>query len=297
MYNHPKCKYYTKGTQDKTMTAVTFRRLSLTRALLRACVGVLGVALAVIAVALYFRWPMVADVWPWRGYYAQLTPLSYFFLSSIVAAVSVPTLWIAVTGRLHAATAGAMDLVVSFTGIAIFMFQRVAADPSNTRLLVSALVLTAGVAFIVATYLAGRNMRGSDTRPLPAPVRVSFYVFIVALLAVGGQLILKTPNILPWQISPEGSVVYGWLFLGASVYFIYAVARPTFENATGPLLGFLAYDIVLILPFIRHFSEVQPQHVRGLIVYTIVVVYSALLAIYYLFVNRSTRLTGQARPA
>lgn len=279
------------------MTAVILRQPNVTRTLLRTFVGVLGVALAVVAVALYFRWPIVADIWPWQGYYAQLTPLSYFFLSSIAAAIAAPVLWIAVTGKLHTASAGAMDLVVSFTGIAIFMAQGYLADPTNNRLLVSALVLAASVALIVATYLVGRDMQGSDTRPLPAPVRVSFYVFIVALIAVGGQLVLKVPNILPWPISPEGSVVYGWLFLGACVYFIYAVVRPNWEHAIGPLLGFLAYDIVLILPFIRHFSEVQPQHLRGLVVYTIVVVYSALLAIYYLFVNRSTRITGHAPSA
>jgi hypothetical protein len=100
------------------------------------------------------------------------------------------------------------------------------------------------------------------------------------------------PNVLPWDISAEGSVVYGWIFLGASCYFIFAVLRPRWENAAGQLMGFLAYDIILILPFINHFSDVRPEHLTSLIIYTIVVVYSALLAIYYLFVAPATRIFG-----
>ncbi len=102
------------------------------------------------------------------------------------------------------------------------------------------------------------------------------------------------PYVLPWDICIEASIVYGWLFLGASVYFTYAVIKSTWERAAGQLLGFLAYDVVLILPFIRHFSAVRPEQLTSLILYTIVVVYSGLLAIYYLFINRATRIIGGA---
>ncbi|MBX3080792.1 MAG: hypothetical protein KF716_04100 [Anaerolineae bacterium] len=64
---------------------------------------------------------------------------------------------------------------------------------------------------------------------------------------------------------------------------------PSWHNAAGQLLGFLAYDVVLIVPFIQHFSDVIPEHRVSLIVYTTVVVGSALLAIYYLFIHPETR--------
>jgi hypothetical protein len=263
------------------------------RVLVRVGIGILGVAMGLLAVAFYFRWPVVADIWPWSGYYTPgLSPLSYYFLSSIAAALCAPILWIALSDRLHAAAPGAINLVVAFIGVAIFMFQSYAANTANTRLLAGA-VLVGGVAVSsVIVYLLGRNMPVHDRRPLPTPIRLSFYGFIAALIIVGGALVLKMPNVLPWEITPEGSVVYGWIFLGASCYFIFAVLRPRWENAAGQLMGFLAYDIVLILPFVNHFSDVAPQHLTSLIIYTIVVVYSALLAIYYLFAAPATRIFG-----
>jgi len=230
----------------------------MTRKLNRIGVGVAGMASAVAAIALYFRWPIVADIWPWTGAYATLSPLSFFFLSSIAAAVSAPVLWIAISDRLHAAAPGASNLLIAFIAIAVFMLQGYAAEPSNSRLLQSALLVGVAAIANVIIYLLGRKMPDPDKRPLPALVRYSYFVFIAALIIVGGQLVLKMPNVLPWDISVEASVVYGWIFLGASVYFTYAVVRSTWSNAAGQLLGFLAYDVGLILPFIRHFSTVRP---------------------------------------
>jgi hypothetical protein len=126
-------------------------------------------------------------------------------------------------------------------------------------------------------------------------VRVSFAIFVVALLFVGGQMVLKVPGItMPWPISTNEAVIYGWMFLGAAAYFAYALVRPGWGNAGGQLAGFLAYDLVLIFPFIARFSTGVPsQFMAGHIIYTVVVTYSGLLAIYYLFINPQTRLIGQ----
>lgn len=264
------------------------------RNLFRLLLGITGGASLVAAIAFYFQWPLVADVWPWAGAYASLSPLSFYFLSSIAAAVGVPVVWIAATGRLHAAMPGAINLVTAFGPIAVFMFQGYAADPTNTRLLLAGLIVAASAVISLAMLLFGRRMPVRDQRALPRPARYSFVVFVTALMLVGGQLVLKTPNVLPWDISAEGSVVYGWIFLGASLYFLYAVVNPMWENAAGPLMGFLAYDVVLILPFIRHFADVRPEHMTSLILYMAVVTYSGLLAIYYLFINRETRIIAGA---
>ncbi len=266
----------------------------MTRKLIRIGVGAAGIASMIAAVALYFQWPIVADIWPWTGTYAALSPLSFYFLASIAASVGAPVLWIAAADKLHAAAPGAIDLLVSFIAIAVFMFQGYAAEPSNSRLLQSAVLVSGAAIANVVIFVLGRKMPDPDKRPIPALVRYSYFVFIAALVTVGGQLVLKTPSILPWDISVEASVVYGWIFLGASVYFAFAVVRSTWGNAAGQLLGFLAYDVVLILPFIRHFSAVRPEQMTNLIIYTIVVVYSGLLAIYYLFINRETRIIAGA---
>jgi hypothetical protein len=133
---------------------------------------------------------------------------------------------------------------------------------------------------------------------MPRLVRWSFVVFIIALLIVSVQMILQVPNVIPWVITPELSVVIGWMFLGAAAYFIYALLRPSWFNSAGQLAGFLAYDVVLIVPFLQRLPTVAPQFQAGLIVYTAVVIYSGLLAFYYLFISKPTRvLTRRPLPS
>src|SRR5579885_2273068 len=99
----------------------------------------------------------------------------------------------------------------------------------------------------------------------------------------------EKPHDFPWSLRPETSVIIGWAFLGAACYFIYGLLYPRWDNAGGQLLGFLGYDLILIIPFLRHFADVPSDHAPSLIVYVIAIVYSGALAVYYLFINRSTR--------
>jgi hypothetical protein len=88
-------------------------------------------------------------------------------------------------------------------------------------------------------------------------------------------------------------VVIGLMFLGAATYFAYGLLRPSWANAAGQLAGFLAYDLVLIGPFLSRLPTVAPEHRAGLTIYIAVVSYSGLLAIYYLFIHPATRVWGR----
>jgi hypothetical protein len=155
-----------------------------------------------------------------------------------------------------------------------------------------ALACASGVVF--GAYLLWSTIRVPirDTRPIPVLVKISFAVFIIALILVGGALILKTPNILPWSVTPELGVMCGWMFLGAAAYFAYSLVRPSWHNSAGQLAGFLAYDVILIVPFLQRLPTTAPELRTSLIIYLIVVIYSGLLAIYYLFINPTTRIWG-----
>jgi len=96
-------------------------------------------------------------------------------------------------------------------------------------------------------------------------------------------------QIFPWPLKPGSLASYGWIFLGAATYFFYPVVQPTWHNARAQLWGFLAYDLVLIVPYLEHFKKVVPALRPNLIVYVAVLLYSAALAIYYLFINPATR--------
>ena len=61
-------------------------------------------------------------------------------------------------------------------------------------------------------------------------------------------------------------------------------------------MGFLAYDLVLIAPFLMHFATVDPVLRNNLVVYVTVLVYSGGLAAYYLFVERRTRVGSSFLP-
>jgi hypothetical protein len=124
---------------------------------------------------------------------------------------------------------------------------------------------------------------------MPLLVRISFVLFTIVLLSVGTLLVLQRPVVFPWPLKPESSVIFGLIFLGAAVYFAIALRSTKWHSARGQLTGFLAYDLILIGPFLAHLSAVKPEHRFSLVLYISVLVYSGGLAVYYLFINKITR--------
>jgi hypothetical protein len=132
----------------------------------------------------------------------------------------------------------------------------------------------------------------SARRPMPLPVRISLGVFMAVLLLVGSAILLHVPNVFAWTLNPASSALVGCFFLGSSCYFLYGLIFPCWHTACGQLWSFLAYDIVLIVPFLVQFATVSSEQRPSLIVNTIFLVYSGALAIYYLLVKKET----QSRP-
>lgn len=257
--------------------------------MMKRSVGVVLLILAIsqlaAAAALILRVPAVIRLWPLP--YTNQT--SFIFVASIFAAAAASTLWCLWTHEYWALTGIALDYMTIFTPSAILLFQ-LSARSGSIPLRNFALIAAAGAAFGLWLLLWSRRIPVRDRRPMPRLVLYSFAFFVVALVTVGGQLVLKTPDIMPWAIPPESRVLYGWFFLGAAAYFAHALFSPTWANAGGQLAGFLAYDLVLIVPFLSLLPTI-PDHLRlNLILYIIVVSYSGLLAIYYLFINPDTRV-------
>lgn len=106
---------------------------------------------------------------------------------------------------------------------------------------------------------------------------------MLALLIAGPLLIAGTPNLLPWSVTRDLSAMVGLFFIGAASYFAYGVIRPSMGNALGQLAGFLAYDLVLIVPFLVRLPTISDELRPNLIVYIAVVTYSGLVAVAFLF--------------
>lgn len=251
--------------------------------LIRPVLFVVAVLQLAFAVAFFVQAPFVVGLWPFPG----TTPLSFIFIASIFASAGAATLW-ALWAKTYGALTGIfIDYVAILLPVGIFSLQLSRETPQYANY--GALCL-AGAGVGAALLVWSLRYPIHDPLPMPNPVRWSFVVFIGALLIVGIRMVLSLPNVIPWRVSPELSVVIGWMYLGAATYFAYALLRPSWTNTAGQLVGFLAYDVVLIVPFLTRLPTTPPEFQAGLIIYTVVVTCSGLLAFYYLFIHKPTRL-------
>jgi hypothetical protein len=240
-----------------------------------------GLAMLVLALGFIFRLPFALNLWPWPdGRY------SYLFIGSILAAASAAAIWIGWTGELCNLPAGTLNLFVIGLTTAVYFFQLFLQGRSEMLAYAIGSLLLGLISG--GFFLWSRRLPLTDSRPTPRVVRISFGIFVVTLLLAGTALVLRMP-IFPWDLNPDSSVIFGCIFLGDAFYFIYALLRPYWGNAFGQLLSFLAYDLVLIVPFLQLLESVKPGHMQSLVIYILVLVYSGGLAVYYLFLNPQTR--------
>ena len=250
--------------------------------LLRGITIVGGLVIFIFAFGYIFQLPFAVTTWPWEdGRY------SFLFVGSILAAISAAALWVGWTGEFGALPAGALNIFVIAITTSIYFFKLVSQGRSDLTLYGLLSVLSAVVSLIAIFWSLRIPLK--DSRPMPKLVRTSFWIFLASLLLAGGALILQVP-IFPWALNPDTSVIFGCIFLGDALYFLYGMFRPQWHNALGQLLSFLAYDLVLIIPFIGLLNTVKPERYVNLVVYLAVLLYSAGLAIYFLFINTQTRL-------
>lgn len=257
----------------------------------RAILLAIAAVQTVCAVGFVFGVSAVTAVWPFAG----TTPLSSTFIGSIFAAAAASTAW-CVWAQSDRGLAGiALDYLTILAPAAVISLAG-AAGGSGTGVGAFGIACLAGTAF--GLWLLRRSLAHPwrDPRPLPEPIRWAFGFFIVALLIAGGLLVARVPDVMPWPITPELSTLFGLMFLGAAAYFAFGLVERRWENAGGQLAGFLAYDVVLVVPFLQRLPTIDDRLRINLVIYTAVVILSGLLALWYLALDRRTRV-GSAAPA
>jgi hypothetical protein len=85
------------------------------------------------------------------------------------------------------------------------------------------------------------------------------------------------------------------MFLGDAFYFLFALLQPRWHNAATQLWSFLAYDLVLIGPFLQRLQVINTTEqywtwYYSLVIYIGILLFSAAVAIYYLLIQRDTRV-------
>jgi hypothetical protein len=251
----------------------------------RRLLAVFAVVQAVAALGFAFGVPLVTELWPFPG----SSPLSNAFIGSIFLAGAASTAW-CLWVRSDRAVAGiSLDYLAIFVPSGIFAFFEAAGGAGSS-------VAAFGVACIVGAVVGLMLLRWSlahrwrDPRRIDVRVRWVFVVFIVSLVITGGRLVIQTPDVMPWQVPPQLSTLFGLMFLGAAAYFAYSLVDPHLENAGGQLAGFLAYDVVLIVPFLVRLPTVEERFRFGLIAYIVVLIVSGTLAVWALFIHPDTRI-------
>jgi hypothetical protein len=250
---------------------------------LRLALLSIGIIQFVLAAGFFFQQTWATALWPLPD-----TRLSYAFIAAILAGGGAPLVWIGLSGRLGGLTGYGLGFGIMYAGMglaALLFYLR------SQQMALAWFAVVMGILAVTGAFLFFRTRRhAADNQQTPGVVRLAFALEVLVLAGAGILLILKVPNTLPWNLSPESSVLYGWVFLGLAFYYLYAVLTPQWIHALGPMLGFLVYDLVLFLPLFARFGNVQPEHMRGQVTASIIIIFSALLGIYYLFMNPATRL-------
>ena len=251
-----------------------------------------GVVAAALAVGYFVQASWALATWPWAE-----GRLSNIFMSSMLAAASATLLFIGVTAQRAAAAPGLLHLAIILSGMAGIVGP-VSAASSDGRALRFAIAAAVGAIACLVAFPWAQRAPVRDVRPLPRALRAWFVVYIAILLPAGLALLLQVPGVMPWPLKPATSGIYGTIFLAAIASFAYPLVRPSFEYANVGLIGFLAYDVVLLPPMLAHFETVRPELTRSLVLYCLVLAQSGAISVYYLLWHpRRSRAPGAAQPA
>lgn len=265
------------------------------------CVAVAAL-FASVGMGLYLKAPWATALWPWPD-----VGMSYVFLASIAAAIAAPPLWIGMTREYAAFSGIGINTMVVNGGAAAYLSWRSQRFDES---------LAGPLAVVMSSFVLGavlfawsRRLTTRDQREMPAIVRRAFFLFAAILVLVGGALALQVERVFPWNLQPQSSTLFGLIFLGASTYFLHASSRRRWPFAAPVLWSFLAYDLVLFMPYLgmlRGFTDGSSLadeyggatagaggiNVPSLVIYLTVLAASTVLALYTFLVHRKTRLIG-----
>ncbi len=251
--------------------------------LIRLLLLLVGLVSGVLAFGYFTQAPWALATWPWKD-----GALANIFVSSVLAAVAAAMLWVAASGHLAGAAGGFLHVSTMVGGIGLVLLSASigAGEAPGAPAVLCLLAAAAGM----AGFAWVRRVPLTDARPLSNALRVWCAIYLLILLPAGTAMLLRVPGIMPWPVKPLTSMVYGCVFLAAAWSFGYPLLHPRIEHIRVGLVGFLAYDLVLLPPFFGHFDKVLPELRINLILYVSALTASALVSVYYLLISRSTRL-------
>jgi hypothetical protein len=261
---------------------------------------VLGVVVTIVSIGLAWQQDWATDLWPWTD-----VRMTYIFFASIGAAIVTPLIWAAVTNEIGSLLPVFLLMALGLLAIGVYFTIRwIRHDESELTVHVVFAFVTAAIT--VALYQWSQRLPLRDQREAPGYVRMALIVFEIVLIPVGLALILQTDNVFPWDLEPQTSTVIGFIFWSAAVLFGWIYFNPRWAYAGPALAGFLAYDLVLIVPYIdmllnrnstksMYGTSGDDVNVKSLIIYIPVILFSSAVALWSILVDRRTRIWSPER--
>ena len=275
-----------------------------------ACLAI-AAPVTVLSIGFFFRAEWAMTAWPWPE-----AKMSYVFMAAIGAATVGALVWTAISGDVAALAPGAINTTVSMMLGAVYFGQRGIRQDDGEMLIWAASCLVYGI-LVFRIYVWSRSQVVLSTMPTPTYLRWSFLGAAAVLGIVGFLAYVQVPHIYPWDVQSGTSSLFGALFLGAASVFVYGLVRPVWAFAAGNLWAFLAYDLILLIPYIGMIGDDSDSTSGGgyydmygggtaststgdgvntpsLVIYLTVITLSLLVICYTLFVRPHTRI--QWRP-
>ncbi|MCH9625669.1 MAG: hypothetical protein S4CHLAM123_08470 [Chlamydiales bacterium] len=196
---------------------------------MRAIIIFIGILLLCAGVAL------MGGVWtPWY---------TSFLLGATVFCYAFAALWIGVTKSYRALVGGGVSLLLTFGGCAIYSLR--VGEVWYGQIFLYLAIVTLWIFFFAL------NLPKKKQEPLPASARLLFGIVMTLALLEGVYLIIPLPARFAWLLNPDQAVIYGWMLIGGSLFFGWALFRPVWENGYPALYSLFAYNLLLIGPALR----------------------------------------------
>lgn len=200
--------------------------------------------IVVVGVGLSRQSGWATSLWPWPD-----VRMTYIFLASIAASIAAPVAWAAWRNEPGALDVIAFELMIGAPAVGGYLLW-LAFDWRDRDIALFGIGFLAIGISAAMVYRLTRGIPIKNPRRLPTFFRCAFVVICAILIVLGSMCAFQRPDVFPWDISPETSTVIGLIFLSAALLFALIVARPMWAYGEMALTAFIAYDIVLLFPYI-----------------------------------------------
>lgn len=173
--------------------------------------------------------------------------LNSYFIGACLLAYAIPTLYIGITQAYKALVGGALNVIVTFGMVGLFILRLSAEMPEIARLGEGALYIAI---LAVWLFLLGLRVKTRKDDRLPISTQWLFAVVFTIALAEGLFLLVPIPGHFPWLLTPELSVIFGWVLVGGALYYGWCMVCPIWENGYPGLYGLIVYSGLLIGPYL-----------------------------------------------